>query len=402
MKTFSLLLLFLPPSFPYSLLVTSRTQTSLKSTPDQPSEPSSALATQLTSAFSSLTSAQKYDVTLTALTTRITESPDPALTPNQQLQDPIRLLDEMSSKGISPGRRAAAGLLDAAASTRDTEAVSASVSALAKSQLKTSTFRSESLNIPPSPAKADLPKDERGSEVTAASLYLFSLSFCFLSNALGGLNSSYDPTVPNLAIFFLVGLVVVDNFYPAFRLLSTSFDKAPTLPPHPPHTPKGRGSVKKTHVAGLTRLTSRDNARDCLVEASALYAGYALGLPCFPFRANSLEAAAMIRSDPGGLGTEGGVARVCCWLWAGVAAEGSRYPNLVASDPREVEALFRRLGKMEGMDDVISRKEVIVGAAYERAKTLVRERRKEVGKVEEGLLSGAATVGDCVGLIEGW
>jgi hypothetical protein len=58
------------------------------------------------------------------------------------------------------------------------------------------------------------------------------------------------------------------------------------------------GRELKLAAAGLDRLTLRDAQRESHCDAAAFLAGYSLGLPCFCFRPDVLEALRMVKDSP--------------------------------------------------------------------------------------------------------
>ena len=61
------------------------------------------------------------------------------------------------------------------------------------------------------------------------------------------------------------------------------------------------GKELKMAAAGLERLTLRNEEREGHCDAAALLVGYTLGLPCFCFRPDVLEALRLFRDAPSSL-----------------------------------------------------------------------------------------------------
>uniref|UniRef100_A0A7S2E3J6 Uncharacterized protein n=1 Tax=Helicotheca tamesis TaxID=374047 RepID=A0A7S2E3J6_9STRA len=195
----------------------------------------------------------------------------------------------------------------------------------------------------------------------------------------------------------------------------------------------GSGQLTGTVVRGLSRLFSVDTERECECEAAAFFAAYSLGLPCFAFRPNALEAAVLVFEsmneantpvpgitkgvnalDP--LLSSEGILKVLIWLMAPVAMESSKHPQLISSDPREGTGLLRRLNEraedmgasevintlLMGENDSVDEVGDLLQWAYAEADLLLRNNRKFVEELTERLAGGAATVGDCVAALEGW
>ena len=91
--------------------------------------------------------ADKYDITLTGLCSKIldsnTTSYGGAL---EALEDPLLLLQEMTSKNIGPSTRATRSLLDSTASLSDVEAMALTMSTVARSQRRLKVRRGEEQN----------------------------------------------------------------------------------------------------------------------------------------------------------------------------------------------------------------------------------------------------------------
>jgi len=196
----------------------------------------------------------------------------------------------------------------------------------------------------------------------------------------------------------------VDNFYGIAKKASKILPQLPELPSVPKDAAVGRGKTTGKIVNGLTRLLSTDTERECRVEAAHLVVGYAVGLPCFSFRANALEAAALIYEGDEKMGWKGeaGIIRVMVWLWAGIVREQMKHDMLLASDPRQIKGLLKRLGKLGIEVESEERGEELAKYSYLKAREIVEEKASEIEGVSERLLGGAATVGDCVAYLERW
>ena len=180
----------------------------------------------------------------------------------------------------------------------------------------------------------------------------------------------------------------------------------------------GTGKISGSVVRGLSRLLSDNTERDCQCEAAAVFAAYSLGLPCFAFQPNALEGAALIIESTGGssnendefnlqgnmdsLASDVGLLKVLIWLMAPVAMELSKYPQLMASEPREGMGVLQRL-KMKDASIIDEEEEsLFVRFALSEADSLIRNNAKTVNQLSEALAGGSATVGDCVAILENW
>jgi hypothetical protein len=189
----------------------------------------------------------------------------------------------------------------------------------------------------------------------------------------------------------------------------------------------GSGQLTGTVVRGLTRLTTVDAEREALCEGAALAAAYGLGLPSFAYRPNAIEAVDMVlqsSDESGSLGgsllTNVGIMRVLVWLLSPVAAESSKYPVCIMSNPQEaiiflqklmdlaqtrsdVQAALDGLGLYTGSeDDVVQEREDLMKWAFLEADQLLRDNRKALQEVTDRLAGGAATIGDCIAVVEDW
>ena len=185
----------------------------------------------------------------------------------------------------------------------------------------------------------------------------------------------------------------------------------------------GTGSLTGSVVRGLGRLLSDNTERDCQCEAASVFAAYSLALPCFAFQPNALEGAALVLESMGGenynegdefnlqgsmdsLASDAGLLKVLIWLMAPVAMELSKYPQLMASEPREAAGLLERLSRKQILDGILpeddEQRDIYIRWALAEADQLLRNNAKTVDQLSEALAGGAATVGDCVAILECW
>ena len=303
----------------------------------------------------------------------------------------------------------------------------------------------------------NLPVDERASEVTAALLFAATVVSCETTNLLG--MSDVSPAA-NLVLAVVVGVVALDNFYDILKtgseLLVQQVSNRQNITqtpltlnlPDKADLPAGLGTGESTGriVRGLTRLLAVDAEREAACEAAALYTAYVLGLPCFAFRPNAYEAAVLVRESSSSsdappqeesgdgtttvvpqpimdsLWTESGILRMLVWLLAPVAMESASHAQLLMSDPREASGFLTRLEEQLGPDDErlfwknhinnnnnngdnsndYFDKNDVLKWAYAEADCLLRDNKVTVQEIANRLSGGAATVGDCVAVIEEW
>ena len=408
-------------------------------------------------AFSSLNDKDKYETVLTGLCAKVIDGG--AQGAKEGLIDPMRLMEEMNSSNIQCGARGIIGLIDATALTSDARIMSKVISLIIQNgairnygslQGSINPFpRSSSTNpfafgggggreqqqqklesLPP------VPDDERATEVSQAVIFSGVLATCVMINILG----IEDLTVvTNLILGVAITTVVVDNFFDVIVMGGSAVakmneDKLPNgakniNAPKKEEMPLGigTGSITGSVVRGLSRLLSDNTERDCQCEAAAVFAAYSLGLSCFAFQPNALEGAALVLESMGenvnnnendefnffrgsmdSLASDVGLLKVLIWLMAPVAMELQKYPQLMASEPREAAGLLERLSRKQVafLQDILpvddEERDMYLRWALNEADLLLRNNVKSVDALSEALAGGAATVGDCVATLEGW
>lgn len=265
----------------------------------------------------------------------------------------------------------------------------------------------------------EIPVDNRGEEVTSALGFLGFAGVCTIFNTLRV--DEITPYTSTLFVFIII-IGILDNFYDLIdfttKIVSKSNGSGMKLPEKKSLPMNlGTGQLSGSVFRGLARLITIDTERECQCEAAAFYAAYVFGLPCFAFQPNALESAVMVVEstkktspiDP--LLSSVGIQKVLVWLLAPVAMESSKHPQLVMSDPRESAGLLERLedkvsllkdGDLFWTDGGESEKADLLKWAYAEADLLLRDNRQVIDEISKQLASGAATVGDCVAVIEGW
>lgn len=439
----------------------------------------------LESAFAALDETDQYDAVLTGLCAKILDG-EASSTPVEgeevvvgtmsktkkafrTLKDPIRLLGEMNGRGVTASGRSMMALVDATARTEDPRAMSTVLSLCTRNGAiaQYGSLQGTITPFPPVPASRvrcpdgktrtraerievlpTIPTDDRASEVASALAVSLVVGGCLFINSFGstfGLEDWSPYTSLLVAGVFTLG--VVDNFYDVIKvagnLAAKSAEDNIPEPVKKLEMPEkegmpfglGTGEITGSVVRGLTRLLSVDTERECQCEAAAFFAAYSLGLPCFAFRPNALEAAVLVFESmkdltEGEIATESGVSnaldpllsdagvlKVLVWLMAPVAMESSKYPQLITSDPREGSGLLERLrekldggeassddwgGLMLSGTDGEKEDDDMLRWAYAEADLLLRSNSQVCDELSERLASGAATVGDCVAVLEGW
>lgn len=401
---------------------------------------------QLFSAFSALTAEDQYDAVLTGLCAKILD--DTTIVERaaiERLKDPTNLLNEMNSRRIQASPRSMMALIDSTVKAQDAQTMAQMLSLSVRNGSVT-RYGVRQADILPLPLAAtsrvkcpdgsmktrserlstvaDIPFDERGTEVKNAFGVTAVAGGCFFTDVAG-----MDDIAP-FANVFLSTLIVVgalDNFYDLFKTSTSMIAKqvakngaADFELPEKDALPFGLGSGQLTGsvVRGFARLLTTDAERESLCEASALLTAYCTGLPCFAYRPNALEASVLVvestKNSNGmdSLLSSAGIMRVLVWLLAPVAAESAKFPVCIVSNPREAESFLDRLEEFAAKDPSLAdeifwtgnqqeRKDLLKWA-YTEADLLLRENRKILQEVTERLTGGAATVGDCIAVLEEW
>ncbi|KAL7576728.1 hypothetical protein ACA910_005647 [Epithemia clementina (nom. ined.)] len=419
---------------------------------------------KLFASFSALSLGDQYDAVLTGLCAKIVDNNSNTVDDDlyQRLDDTLSLLQEMNQKRIVASPRSMMALIDATVKVQDAPTLAKVMSLSMRNGAITSfgCCMPDIMPLPVSPqtrvkcrdgsvksrserlaSVAPFPTDERASEVAAALSTLAVAGTCELTDFIPGWESASP-----LGHFLLGGMIVVgvlDNFYDVIRAASgfamdqvsknknnnddqtNGYNKNGASAPRMPEKeslPFGLGTGQATGqiVRGLTRLFTIDPARDAMVEASALFVAYTLGLPVFCFRPNALEASVLAVDNRDELLSDTGLLRLLLWLLAPVAAESAQYPVLISSDPREAVGFLNRLEEYALNDPQVAqalwwineygdRMELneqeradLLQWAFTEADVLLRSNRKVVQELAQRLEGGAATIGDCIALLERW
>lgn len=400
---------------------------------------------KLASAFSALAENDQYDAVLTGLCAKILDDETSQEKIQSVLQDPVSLLREMNDRNVAASGRSLMSLIDATVQTQDVNSMAGilSLSLQNGGLTKYGALQNDIIPLPSSGSSRvqlvdgsrktrderlsdlpDVPVDDRGAEVSSALLASSVVGFCTACNVLG----FDDITVfTNIVLTFIIGVGVVDNFYDVIQfgvsLLPIKQDSVKLPEKNSLPLGLGSGDLTGTVVRGLTRLLSVDTERECECEAAAFFAAYTLGLPCFAFRPNALEAAVLVvesmkpkESDTSNnssldpLLSDVGMMKLLVWLLAPVAMESSKHAQLIVSDPRESAGLLQRLEERAELlqDDLMwwigdeEERTDMLKWAYAEADLLLRSHKATVTELTERLAGGAATVGDCVAVMEDW
>ena len=99
------------------------------------------------------------------------------------------------------------------------------------------------------------------------------------------------------------------------------------------------------------------------------------------------------------------------WLYAPIVIEYMNHPQLIISDPKEASGFLQRLEDYYGSTDTrlfwlddtnTQNRDNLLKWAYMESDVLIRNNKQLVLELSDRLASGAATIGDCVAVIEGW
>eukprot|EP01038_Epipyxis_sp_PR26KG_P005444 gene5444-7537_t len=334
---------------------------------------------------------EKYTLLLQSYCKKILEMKSPTA---ESSKDLVRKMDtlyyEMIQKSIPPEKSASQSLLDASASFCNVDIIgkalrlgkasgALNVFGVAIGQLTTPITRkvdSSLLNI-------DIPQDDREREIFNAGLITVLGSSWALLEVLTKFNDDIHPWVTLYSVFIL-----------ALGGLDVAYKQGLNI---------------RQAVAGFDRLILRDAERESHCDGSAFLIGYLLGLPCFCYKPDVIEALKMTKDAPltlsaykqpkalkvkssiGGLFNdlkkgfvinskndkllpkesgssisdldiefdiysetddpkkEGllGLGRILIWLMAPVAAEQLKYGKTVISDPRRCQRLFQVLDSIQ-------------------------------------------------------
>ena len=290
-------------------------------------------------------------------------------------------------------------------------------------------------------AYEDVPTDdERISEVTSAGLFGATALTSEIIN-LSTPSDSIEHFVTSAVLTLMISITIIDNGYDfintatKFAWSQMKMDPEKLQLPDKSELPLnlGQGVITGSIVRGFTRLLTIDPTREAQCEAAALYTAYVLGLPCFPYRPNAFEASVLVAESASKenvstttgkddsddtidtLLTPSGTLRMLMWLYAPIVIEYMNHPQLIISDPREASGFLQRLEDYYGKSDTrlfwldnslnksnIQNRDNLLKWAYMESEALIRNNKQLVLELSDRLASGAATIGDCIAVIEDW
>ena len=130
-------------------------------------------------------------------------------------------------------------------------------------------------------------------------------------------------------------------------------------------------------------------------------------------RSEPSEDTQNIQGSLDNLASDAGLLKMLIWLLAPVAMELSKYPQLMSSDPCEALGFINRLNDQarnnqyaSALVDALPENEEQANDylrwALAEADLLLRNNKSTVDALSKALAGGAATVGDCVAILEEW
>mmetsp|Transcript_469 Transcript_469/g.755 ORF Transcript_469/g.755 Transcript_469/m.755 type:complete len:355 (-) Transcript_469:417-1481(-) len=204
----------------------------------------------LLSSFNNLREDEKYDTVLTGLCSKLLDDPNKAdyiasgaVSNFAKLEEPLKLLAEMNSRNVPVTYRACSALLDVAGSCEDVQVMSTVMTLLRRnrdSPINNYGERQRDLTqYPTNQSKKQqrlsnvpkIPTDDRASEISSALSVLSVAAACFLADPLAKLFGGTDAgPLPNLVLFVIISVGVLDNFYDVLSGTANLVDKAPKMP----------------------------------------------------------------------------------------------------------------------------------------------------------------------------
>lgn len=289
----------------------------------------------------------------------------------------------------------------------------------------------------------DIPTDDgRMVEVTSAGLFGTTIVTSEIIN-LCSPSDAIEHIATSVLLTLIISITIIDNGYDFINMASQFVlsqmkieNKEIFQLPDKSALPLnlGQGMITGSIIRGFTRLLTIDPIREAQCEAAALYTAYVLGLPCFPYRPNAFEASVLVAESASkdnnnissnskvddnnidNLLTSSGILRILMWLYAPIVIEYMNHPQLIISDPKEASGFLRRLEDYYGITDTrlfwldnrnnddsdTQNRDNLLKWAYMESDALIRNNKQLVLELSDRLASGAATIGDCVSVIEGW
>mmetsp|Transcript_18530 Transcript_18530/g.26122 ORF Transcript_18530/g.26122 Transcript_18530/m.26122 type:complete len:389 (+) Transcript_18530:44-1210(+) len=304
-----------------------------------------------------------------------------------RLNEAMKLLEEMRDRRITCTTRSASMMIDAAANSSDVLQIWNLLSKIrrAGASSKYSFYLNKLAKLPSDKRKRDriieklpsLPIDNRGEDIIHAGAFMGIVGLDFAGDSLAPA-LHVDTAIPTVLTFATFAAIAYDVLK------------------------KGAESSKKV-VNGLNRLFLKDLERESRTEAGAFLVGYALGLPCFAFRPNVVEALRMINSIPEikeAVVNGNGINRILVWLLAPVAGESLSHRQLIASDPRQASVFLDMCRENGYIDSDESEDQSELIFAHNEAREIVKRNERAFDALRQLFEIGNASVGECISLLE--
>lgn len=235
----------------------------------------------LTQLVESMPAAEKYTFLIQSYATTIKDS---ASTRNNTLMDMIEnLCSEMITKSLPPNKRTIRYMIDAAASFSSSARLGKTLQlgkaggalkafGLSVSQLTAPLYSAANTKFMTS---NKIPQDDRDVQIISfGAIASFSVLWILLE-VVGFVDSDVHPWA---TLFGSTGALI------AVYDLSVN-----------------KGSWFQNALSGFDRLALRDNEREAFCDGSSLLSGYLLGLPCFCYQPEVVEALKLLRDNPAAL-----------------------------------------------------------------------------------------------------
>ena len=363
----------------------------------------------LTSMLESLPDAEKYGLLIQSISSQIIEDGSRKKNSSDfmQMED---LYSEMIGKAITPSERSSQQLINAACTFYDCNIIGKALSLVKRGgscKVYGSGIGSLTKASFDSQYAVELPSDNREGEISAA-LFALTGAVAYVSIQVASIaNSELHPWATLIGVLIVLSAAVDISFRKGFGLKDAS--------------------------AGLQRLVLQDDEREEFIEASGLMMGYLLGLPCFAFQPDVMEAINMLRESKPAMDaykaqrgkktwspsqattlnnyeddddTEdimNALGRVLVWMSAPVAAETMKYGSTLIADPRKPRVFLDLFLSKENKLAVIvgqEGKEELLKWSYGESVAFLERYGDVLEDVRAYLQTKSSSAGECAMLLE--
>ena len=235
----------------------------------------------LTQLVESMPAAEKYTFLIQSYATTIKDN---VLTKNNTLMDMIEnLCSEMITKSLPPNKRTIRYMIDAAASFSSSARLGKTLQlgkaggtlkafGLSVSQLTAPLYSAANTKFLSS---NKIPQDDRDVQIISFGAIASFSALWVLLEIVGFIDSDVHPWA---TLFGSAGALI--------GLYDLSINK---------------GTWFQNALSGFDRLALRDTEREAFCDGSSLLSGYLLGLPCFCYQPEVVEALKLLRDNPAAL-----------------------------------------------------------------------------------------------------